>query len=95
MTFDIVADLCFGESFHALESGEYHSWVRNIFEAIKYGRIFPVASFYQPALYILRLLVAMFPSIQKARDEHMTFSRLKTAQRLDMKTNRKDFMTYV
>ena len=26
-TFDLIGDLCFGESFHALENGEYHYWV--------------------------------------------------------------------
>ena len=29
-TFDILGDLCFDESFGALENGQYHSWVANI-----------------------------------------------------------------
>lgn len=95
VTFDIVADLSFGESFHALESGDFHSWVANIFKSVKFARILPIAAFYQPALLILRVISYFIPAIQKARKEHEGYTQLKTAARLDMKTNRKDFMTYV
>jgi hypothetical protein len=35
LTFDVIGDLCFGESFGALESGEYHVWMENLFGGIK------------------------------------------------------------
>lgn len=96
LTFDIIGDLCFGESFNALESGDYHIWMKNLFQGIKYSRIMRIATFYQPLMSILRAIVGLFPSIEKARREHMQFTELKTAKRLDdAKTDRKDFMTYV
>ena len=36
-TFDLIGDLCLGEPFHALESGEYHQWISFIFRGIKIG----------------------------------------------------------
>ncbi|TLS22254.1 uncharacterized protein PpBr36_10073 [Pyricularia pennisetigena] len=35
LTFDIIGDLSFGESFGSLERGGYHFWVSNIFLAAK------------------------------------------------------------
>jgi cytochrome P450 len=95
LTFDIIGDLCFGESFGALESGEYHVWMKNLFQGIKYARFLSIATFYEPAMTILKAIVKLSPSIQKARDEHEKFTYHKTAQRLDTKTDRKDFMSYV
>ena len=95
LTFDIIGDMCFGESFGALQSGEYHVWMRNLFVGIKYARILVIATFYQPILFLLQCLIKIMPDIQKARTEHEQFTYLKTAKRLDAKTERKDFMTYV
>ncbi len=41
-TFDILGDLCFGELFRALDNGQYHSWVANIFRSMKFARMFRV-----------------------------------------------------
>ncbi|TID15340.1 putative secreted glycosidase [Venturia nashicola] len=37
MTFDVIADLAFGESFHALEKKQTHSWISNFFDRLKPG----------------------------------------------------------
>ncbi|KAI5920174.1 cytochrome P450 [Camillea tinctor] len=37
ITFDIIGDLAFGESFGALEKGTNHPWVEMIFDLFKYG----------------------------------------------------------
>lgn len=34
-SFDIIGDLTFGESFHAMENGEYHWWMATIFKSFK------------------------------------------------------------
>jgi cytochrome P450 len=38
-TFDLVSDLVFGESFHCLETIDYHPWVTYIFKAIRFHAI--------------------------------------------------------
>jgi hypothetical protein len=95
LTFDIIGDMCFGESFGALESGEYHVWMSNLFQGVKYARFLSIATFYEPLLTIMKGLIKLSPSIAKAKVEHEQFCALKTAQRLDLKTERKDFMSYV
>jgi cytochrome P450 len=37
VTFDLTGDFAFGESFHSLESGQYHSFVKTIFDSIRLG----------------------------------------------------------
>ncbi|RDW85292.1 hypothetical protein BP6252_02882 [Coleophoma cylindrospora] len=95
ITFDIIGDMCFGEPFNALDSGNYHYWMSNLFNGIKYSRILVIAAFYKPALPILMAIANLFPTISKARKEHQTFTRLKTEKRLEAKTDRIDFMTYI
>ncbi|CZR50242.1 related to isotrichodermin C-15 hydroxylase (cytochrome P-450 monooxygenase CYP65A1) [Phialocephala subalpina] len=40
-SFDIIGDLTFGESFHALEKGEDHWWMSTIFNGFKIGVMLP------------------------------------------------------
>lgn len=35
-TFDVVGDLCFGDSFHCLEKGDNHPWVSVLFKDVYY-----------------------------------------------------------
>jgi cytochrome P450 len=39
VTFDIIGDLSFGESFRCLETGDFHFWISMIFDAVKAGAI--------------------------------------------------------
>jgi cytochrome P450 len=94
LTFDVIGDLCFGESFHALDSGEYHFWMRNVFQGIKVARVLQIIGAYG-ASGLLMAMTNLIPSLSKAKDEHERFSQLKTSQRMEMKTDRKDFITYV
>ena len=95
LTFDIVGDMCFGEPFDALENGEYHKWMAGLLLGAKHGRVLSIATFYQPLLMIINGLVKLFPKIGEAKKEHGDFTRLKTKKRLDAKTDRKDFMSYI
>lgn len=39
ITFDVIGDLSFGESFGCLERGDFHFWITLIFDAVKAGAI--------------------------------------------------------
>jgi hypothetical protein len=95
VTFDIIGDMCFGESFGQLESGDYHTWLSNLFGAIKSARFIVIAIIYQPLLTILFALMSVFPFLAKSRIEHEQFCAQKTKKRLETETDRKDFMSYV
>ena len=94
-TFDIVGDLCFGESFSALSTQEYHPWVNSIFKGLKFDKFLRVGRRYPLIGYILEIVLRLFPSVNKARKDHALFTVQKTEKRLDTSMDRKDFMTYV
>lgn len=39
VTFDVIGDLSFGESFGCLDRGDFHFWIQLIFDAVKAGAI--------------------------------------------------------
>ena len=91
-TFDILGDLCFDESFGALENGQYHSWVANIFKSMKIARMFRVFRAYPIVGKCVFTLLKLFPQATKAGAEHRSLTAQKTERRLDRQTDRKDFM---
>ncbi|KAM0806079.1 putative benzoate 4-monooxygenase cytochrome P450 [Usnea florida] len=93
-TFDIIGDLVLGEPFGALESCEYHSWIRNVFESIKFLGAIRFAATYPVVGLLFKLLQFIMPAFAAKRAAHLAFTETKLDRRLDRKTNRKDFMTY-
>ncbi|CAI6094821.1 unnamed protein product [Clonostachys chloroleuca] len=92
-TFDLIGDLAFGKSFGCLENGDYHPWVRKIFDGVKF-----VA--YGQAMARLGLkrwaTVLVPPSSRKSAEQHMEFSRRTALARIDSgNTVREDFMSYI
>ena len=94
-TFDIVADLSFGESFHALENGVHHPWVQAIFASLKYSRFLRLGVRYPLFGRLIEAAIEWFPSIREQRARHVNFAAARTQKRLDAETDRKDFITYV
>ncbi|SLM35804.1 toxin biosynthesis cytochrome p450 [Lasallia pustulata] len=43
-TFDVIADLCFGESFHGLENKVEHAWVSSIYSSMKATHFLDIAA---------------------------------------------------
>jgi hypothetical protein len=81
-----------------LQLGEWHFWVKMIYETVKSGaieqatrRIATVGSTTQ------KLLMKFIPeSTRKYRRDHLTFSNEKTRRRLaDVKREHKDFIYYI
>jgi cytochrome P450 len=94
-TFDILGDLCFDESFHALESETYGSWIQGVFQALKMTRMFRVIRSY-PVLGIPFFgLLKIAPGMVKARQRHHDHTVHKMDKRINTETDRKDFMRYV
>ncbi|KAL8905670.1 MAG: hypothetical protein Q9207_002484 [Kuettlingeria erythrocarpa] len=102
-TFDIIGDLTLGEPFGALESGEYHPWIRyyrltdrirDMMGAVKFLGVLRCAAIYPAVKTALAFLMIIMPSVNAKRVAHRAFARNKIEQRLDLKTDRKDFMTY-
>ncbi|KAJ5935122.1 Cytochrome monooxygenase lcsI [Penicillium verhagenii] len=92
-TFDIVGDLAFGEPFDCLQKSEYHPWVKMVFTSVKSSVLLRPLRVYPSLGPIVRLFLPR--NIMKMRNEHFEMSTEKVRRRLDTKTERPDFMTYI
>lgn len=88
---DIIGDLAMGESFHCLEQNAYHTWVQTLFMFFK-GMIIAAAFRFFPGGWVL--LQTLIPKrIREQQKQHTDFTNTKIRQRVELKTNRPDFLT--
>lgn len=92
-TFDIIGDLCFGESFHSLENSEHHPWVNSIFMGLKAGTILTIFDYFGPVRSLMKWILPIVTA-HEART-HFDWSRKRIDQRIQAKTDRPDFMTHI
>lgn len=92
-TFDIMADLTFGEPLHLLDNSDYSTWVRVLFSTFKFT-VFQQITRSIPGLEAV-LLLFLPKSVQEKREKHLKFARERVDKRLRMKTDRPDIWTYV
>ena len=95
LAFDVIGDLALGESFGALENGQYHAWMRNFFEGIKFLGVIRFAMAYPVVGVIFQILQRLKPSFAEKRLTHLAFTQKKVDERLNRITDRKDFLYYI
>ena len=92
-TFDIIGDLCYNDPFHSLEDSADHPWVEAVFNGVKFGVFLAAFQHFPPAS---DLIERMIPQSMKAKaNEHFTWAEQKMARRIESKTDRPDFVSYV
>lgn len=79
ITFDVIGDLSFGESFGCLERGDFHFWITLIFDAVKAGAIQQATRRFATAGSSTQMfLMNLIPSeLRKRRADHLAYSREK------------------
>jgi cytochrome P450 len=92
-TFDIIADLTFGDSFRCLEEKQYHPWVNMVFASAKIITLKTVLRYFPILDKIGKSLVSK--KTLKKRHDLYSFTFEKVESRLSMETSRPDFMTYI
>ncbi|KAF9879627.1 hypothetical protein CkaCkLH20_03170 [Colletotrichum karsti] len=93
-TFDIMADLTFGEPLLLLERGDYHPWVHNLFSGLKYV-VYGVVLLEFPVLGPLVERVLAAP-MKRAAQDHMDFAGALVDRRLQLKDHPKpDIWSFV
>ncbi len=92
-TFDVLGDLCFGESFHSLEKGDNHPWVAAVFKGVKFAQLLTVFHHFPPMYTLLKL--CMPPQVKEMAMRTHTWTREKVDQRIESKSDRPDFMKYI
>ncbi|KAH7396245.1 cytochrome P450 monooxygenase-like protein [Pyrenochaeta sp. MPI-SDFR-AT-0127] len=94
-TFDITGDLAFDESFDSLKNEDYNSWIANMFQLLRVASMLRATSTYPIVGVPIMMLLKKIPGLAKARYAHESYTRDKTARRLEKKTDRKDFISYI
>ena len=93
LTFDIIGDLAFGESFGAVERAESHPWVTTIkdglFESVFYDvfRRVPLLKLY-PSLVRPANVIAQ-------RSKQFQNSRIRVERRMQQNNDRDDFFSHL
>ncbi|KAL1857489.1 hypothetical protein Daus18300_010354 [Diaporthe australafricana] len=91
-TFDIMADLTFGEPLGLLKTGEYTEWVKNIFMALKTIVLLQIVFDYSVLEWFFDLL---FPSFQDASKTHFKHSSDRVDKRLEAPRDQPDIWNRV
>jgi hypothetical protein len=86
-----IGDLALGEAFGCLAKGEYHDWVRTLYQYLK-AMIIAAAPRYWPVMQSL-FEKAIPQSIKDGSKRHQQYAFDRINRRLDSKTERLDFMT--
>ncbi|KAF2666419.1 isotrichodermin C-15 hydroxylase [Microthyrium microscopicum] len=92
LTFDIISDLTYGESFHCLAESRYHPWVTMTFETLKAHTFRNVAK----SFGFSRLISLFTPkAVKETGKAYVNFAIASTKRRLQTETQRPDFITYI
>ncbi|KAL2281697.1 hypothetical protein FJTKL_11381 [Diaporthe vaccinii] len=97
LTFDIIGDLVFGESFGCIKKGGYHPWVAAIFETVVAGGLYRFSQQYPWLRPLMKSLGSSAKSI-KLEAEGRKFASEKALARKSQGESpggRRDFMTYM
>ncbi|KAK7178809.1 cytochrome P450 [Paraphaeosphaeria sporulosa] len=96
MTFDIIGDLAFGETFGGLQSGKVHIWIERITGAMTQGAL---ADCFKRFPTLAKIVLTLFPgAIKKAIEDTKINERYSielVRKRIERETNRKDFLTRI
>lgn len=92
-TFDIMADLTFGEPLKLLEESTYTPWVRALFDHLK---MVMLTSLLRQWPLLNKTMQRLVPEdVKEKRKLHMAHSSDRIEKRLARKTDRPDIWTYV
>ena len=90
ITFDMIGELAFGESFGCLARSTYHEWVSFVLDHFYMSTLLQVVHRFRP---LNRLLAAMIPSsLAEKRKSHEKMALEKVRRRIRRGTARPDFV---
>ncbi|KAG8157410.1 hypothetical protein KVR01_012794 [Diaporthe batatas] len=97
LSFDIIGDLVFAESFGCIEKGDYHPWVANVFESVPAGGFYRVTKQFPWLGPILRNLGSSAESLKRDAEGRQFASEKALARKAQGESpgGRRDFMTYM
>lgn len=92
ITFDIIGDLSFGQSFGCIEGAKHHPWILTIFQSARATTI--LANLRRFGVNLIKL---MPKALLKPRAEMIAFCRDRVDKRISTEstTERKDFISFM
>ncbi|KAK3946263.1 putative cytochrome P450 [Diplogelasinospora grovesii] len=90
VSFDILGEMAFGESFHCVQNGKPHFWSELVLDHLYFITLADNLHRFPIIPYIVRTL---FPSTLVVQNRNSKYSREIVAKRLATKSSRKDFLT--
>lgn len=91
MSFDIIGDLSFGESFNCLEDQRYHPWVKMIFGNLKGITLMSACNRFPIFRHLLPVLIPKKIKLMIA--DHFAYITDKITSRVKLGTIRPDFIS--
>jgi len=94
-TFDLIADLAYGEELHGLAEGKSNMWIDNVDKLMKLMPILVLVSTSPLLAKVLQFVAG--PKIRKSQAKHREASELMARKRINRKeqADRGDFMDYM
>jgi hypothetical protein len=92
-SFDIMADLTFGESMGLLEAQEYSPWLQGIFDGIFYACVSRAFQYFPTLWKVVQLFIPR--SVHEAAEASVKHSADRVDKRLAMDTERPDIFGLV
>ena len=93
LTFDVIGDLCFAESFESLQTGKHHWWVEQILQGVFAAHTMTVVTLFPP---LDSFLARLIPSrLKKLAAKPFEYTRELIEKRKARDTARPDFMKYI
>ncbi|GAB7362522.1 hypothetical protein MBLNU230_g2841t1 [Neophaeotheca triangularis] len=92
-TFDITADLLFGQPFGCLEDTQTHPYIELLFKPFSFTRVHYLMKYYPMFKRLTKYVVD--PTIVQGRLEYLKWVYRQSRNRQAMETQRPDFITYI
>lgn len=93
VTFDIIGDLSFGESFQCLENADNHPWIKTVYQGIKAAKLVGAFEHFPPMRSIIRWSLPKF--VKEKIAKNFDFTKEKVTKRIAQDLERPDFIKYI
>ena len=93
VSFDIIGDLLFGESFHALETSDHHPWVKTLMAYFKPSTRLMALHHFGPLPHLAKWF--MPNSVGESITAHLEFTRNRVDTRIAQGETRPDIMSAI
>ncbi|KAH8424229.1 cytochrome P450 [Aspergillus melleus] len=94
-TFDIMAELCFGEPLYVHKSDEFHGWMDSMFTMIHHAAVFRTAQYFRWTLIFVPVVMFVLGPLMKKQESYFKKCQERVDRRMESKLPRKDMWSHI